>query len=200
MIRLNRPLVVEGRYDKSKLSSFVEGVILTTNGFGVFSHPETLALIRRLAEKNGVAVLTDSDAAGFRIRNYLKSAVGPEKIVHVYIPDVYGRERRKTRPSKEGKLGVEGIERGVLERALRRAGVVHGEEAAETVRISKAQLYEWGLSGGQDSASRRRQLQRRLGLPENLSANALCEILGGICSMETLEALMKECGGEGDGE
>lgn len=200
MIRLNRPLVVEGRYDKSKLSSFVEGVILTTNGFGVFSHPETLALIRRLAEKNGVAVLTDSDAAGFRIRNYLKSAVGPEKIVHVYIPDVYGRERRKTRPSKEGKLGVEGIERSVLERALRRAGVVHGEEAAETVRISKAQLYEWGLSGRQDSASRRRQLQRRLGLPENLSANALCEILGGICSMETLEVLVKECGGKGDGE
>ncbi len=200
MIRLNRPLIVEGRYDKSKLSSFVEGIILTTDGFGIFSHPEKLALIRRLAEKNGVAVLTDSDTAGFRIRGYLKGAVGPEKIVHVYIPDIYGRERRKTRPSREGKLGVEGIERSTLERALRRAGVVCGEEAAETVRVSKAQLYAWGLSGGADSAAKRRRFQRRLGLPENLSANALCEILGDLCSMETLEALVEECGGEGDGE
>ncbi len=198
MIRLNRPLVVEGRYDKSKLSSFVEGIVLTTDGFGVFSHPEKLSLIRRLAEKNGIAVLTDSDAAGFRIRGYLKGAVGPEKIVHVYIPDIYGKERRKARPSREGKLGVEGMDRGVLEKALRRAGVVCGDEAAETVRISKAQLYEWGLSGRPESAARRRAFQRRIGLPENLSANALCEVLGSICSAETIGALVKELGGEED--
>lgn len=193
MIRLDRPLIVEGRYDKSKLASFVEGVVLTTEGFGVFSNPEKLQLIRKLAKKNGIAILTDSDKAGFRIRGYLKGAVGPENIVNVYIPDVYGKEKRKTRPSKEGKLGVEGMQRSVLEQALRRAGVVCGEET-EHVRISKVQLYEWGFSGTADSAARRRLFQRRLGLPENLSANALCEILGTLCDLETVEALARECG------
>ena len=187
MIRVREAVIVEGRYDKIKLSSLVDGIILETGGFRIFKDPEKLALIRRLAESRGIVILTDSDSAGFLIRNYLNGAVPPEKIKHAYIPDLFGKEKRKDRPSKEGKLGVEGVPVDLLLEALRRAGVVWEDAAGETAvaaPVTKADLYECGLSGQEDSAVRRKQFLRALGLPEHLSANALVRVLGGIYSKE----------------
>lgn len=191
MIRVDRPVVVEGRYDKCKLASLIQApMIITTNGFGVFTDKGKLRLIRQMAEGKGVILLTDSDTAGFRIRAYLKGAIGNDKIVNVYIPDVYGKERRKQQPSKEGKLGVEGIGAPVLLEAFHRAGVVCGEDALENRAFSKAELYAMGLSGLPNSAARRRRLLAALDLPEHLSANALAEVLGARFSPDGLRAYL----------
>lgn len=185
MIKLKQAVIVEGKYDKAKLSSLVDATIVTTDGFDVFRDREKLAYIRALAEKNGVIILTDSDAAGFRIRAHIAGAVDPEKITHVYIPDIFGKERRKTQPSTEGKLGVEGMPAGVLLDALRRAGVaVEGQDAPAPAKraapVTKADLVEWGLSGGPDSAGRRRRVLAALGLPARMNANAMLSAINAL--------------------
>lgn len=182
MISVKEVIVVEGRYDRNTLSQVFDAVIVETSGFGVFNDREKLALLRRLAEARGLVVLTDSDGAGFVIRNFLKGAIDPALVKQAYIPDIAGRERRKRAPSKEGKLGVEGMKPEVLIEALRRAGATLGgeEPARRAGGITKATLYELGLSGGPDSAEKRRALLKELDLPEKLSANALLDVLNAL--------------------
>lgn len=191
MIPVKEVIVVEGRYDKNTLSQIFDAVIVETSGFGVFNDKEKLALLRRLAEARGLVVLTDSDGAGFVIRNFLKGAIDPALIKQAYIPDIQGRERRKSAPSKEGKLGVEGMSAKVLIDALRRAGATLGDETPthRSGGISKATLYELGLSGCADSAKRRSALLKRLGLPEHLGANALLDVLNALYTAEELREL-----------
>lgn len=190
MISVKEVIVVEGRYDKNTLSQVFDAVIVETSGFGLFKDREKLALLRRLAEKRGLVVLTDSDGAGFVIRNYIKGAIDPALVKMAYIPDVPGKERRKSSPSKEGKLGVEGMSAEVLIAALRRAGATLGGETAthRTGGITKATLYEMGLSGRPDSAARRRELLKKLDLPEKLGANALLDVLNALYDEESLRA------------
>ena len=190
MLKIQEAIVVEGRYDKNTLSQVVDAVILETSGFGIFKDKEKLALLRRLAEKRGLVVLTDSDGAGFVIRNYIKGAIDPALVKMAYIPDVPGKERRKSSPSKEGKLGVEGMSAEVLIAALRRAGATLGGETAthRTGGITKATLYELGLSGRPDSAARRRELLKKLDLPEKLGANALLDVLNALYDEGSLRA------------
>ncbi len=182
MISVKEVIVVEGRYDRNTLSQVFDAVIVETSGFGIFNDREKLALLRRLAEARGLVVLTDSDGAGFVIRNFLKGAIDPALVKQAYIPDIAGRERRKRAPSKEGKLGVEGMKPEVLIEALRRAGATLGgeEPARRAGGITKATLYELGLSGGPGSAEKRRALLKELDLPEKLSANALLDVLNAL--------------------
>ncbi len=188
MIRVREAIVVEGRYDKTTLSQLVDGVILETNGFGIFKDREKLALLRRIADRRGLVVLTDSDGAGFVIRNYLKGALPKDKVKHAYIPDLYGKEKRKTHPGKEGKLGVEGMSPAVLEHALRQAGAtILGEETGRAApALTKADLYACGLSGGENSREKRKKLLAALGLPEHLSPNAMLPVLSALYSREDL--------------
>lgn len=194
MIRIKEAVVVEGRYDKNTLAQVVDTLILETSGFGVFKDREKLSLLRRLAEKRGLIVLTDADGAGFVIRNYLKGSIPSRQVKHAYIPELYGKERRKRAPGKEGKLGVEGMRPEVLEAALRRAGATVLDEEAPAAKntLDKAALYALGLSGGPDSAARRKKLCKALDLPEKLSANALLEVLRALYTAEELGALLKK--------
>ena len=199
-IRIKEALVVEGKYDKNTLAQLVDARIFVTEGFGIFKDPEKLTLLRAVAEKRGLIVLTDSDGAGLVIRNHLKGAIDPALVKHAYIPDVFGKEKRKAAPGKEGKLGVEGMEPTVLLQALRNAGatIIDGpvgaaigrQPDAESIEITKTELYELGLTGKPDSKERRRALQKRLGLPENLSANALLTALNCLYTKKELEALL----------
>ena len=181
MLTISRPIIVEGKYDKIKLSRVVNAHIVTTDGFGIFSQAQKTALIRRLAEENGVIVLTDSDGAGLVIRNYLRNILSPDKIIHLYTPRIKGKEKRKNTPSKEGFLGVEGMETQWLEKAL--APFADGG-AKPRMQLTKADFYALGLSGGPNSEIRRRELSHLLQLPDNLSANALLEA---ICLLITPE-------------
>lgn len=195
MIKLKQAVIVEGKYDKAKLSSLVDATIVTTDGFDVFRDREKLAYIRALAEKNGIIILTDSDAAGFRIRAHIAGAVDPGRITHVYIPDILGKERRKAQPSAEGKLGVEGMPSDVLLDALRRAGVaIEGESPAQAgngAPVTKSDLVEWGLSGGQDSAERRRRALQKLGLPARMNANAMLSAVNALYTRDEFRAFIE---------
>ena len=189
--RIREVIVVEGRYDKNTLSQLVDATIVETDGFGVFSNAEKLALLRRLADERGLVVLTDSDGAGFVIRNFLKGAIDPARVKHAYIPDVRGKEKRKARPGKEGKLGVEGMKPEVLLAALERAGVNALEtQSVPAPRLTKAELYALGFSGRPDSGARRAALLQKLGLPERLAPNALLDVLNALYSREQLLALL----------
>ena len=193
MLKIREAIVVEGRYDKNTLSQVVDTLILETRGFGIFKDPERMALLRRAAEKRGLVVLTDSDGAGFVIRSRIKSAIPGKYLKHAYIPDVYGKERRKRQPGKEGKLGVEGMSPQVLEQVLRRAGATFLEEGAperESPALTKADLYAAGLTGRPDSAQRRQALLKRLDLPEHMTANALLEVLNACYSAQEIEKLL----------
>lgn len=192
-LRVKYPIIVEGQYDKAKLASFLQGDILQTNGFRIFSDKKKLELIRRLAGKGPVVILTDSDRAGFRIRGYLAGAIPPERVIHVYIPEILGKERRKARPSAEGTLGVEGMEIRVLREALARAGALEGEDSEPPREvITKADLYRLGFSGGEGSAALREALRERLGLPRGVGANALPGVLTRLVSLRELEDLAEE--------
>lgn len=189
MIRVKEAIVVEGKYDKSRLSSLVDGVIVETGGFGIFHDEEKLRYLRRLARERGLVVLTDSDGAGFLIRGKIASCVPAEQVKHAYIPDVPGKERRKAAPSKEGKLGVEGMDLATLRLALERSGAgIEGESPLENEpekeKITKADLFELGLSGGADSGRKRLALQKALDLPERLSSNGLLQALNALYSRE----------------
>lgn len=191
-LRVKYPIIVEGRYDKARLSSFLEADIIQTDGFRLFSDKRKLDLIRRLAEEDHIVVLTDSDRAGFRIRGHIAGAVPPEKLIHVYIPQILGKERRKSRPSAEGTLGVEGMETGILREALAKAGVLAGEEPPRREPITKGELYALGLSGGEGSALLRRRLLKRLGLPEGIGANALPGLLTRLVTPAELRELTEQ--------
>jgi len=192
--KIKEAIVVEGRYDKNALSQVVDAVIIETAGFGVFKQDEQVALLRRLAEKQGLIILTDPDGAGFVIRSFLKGAIPPEQVKHAYVPDRYGKERRKRAPGKEGKLGVEGMSPEVLLTALERAGATFLDEetAAPPTRtpITKTDLFLLGLSGAPDSAARRAALLKRLDLPEHLSANGLLAVLNALYGREELEKFL----------
>lgn len=187
MFRIQEAIVVEGRYDKNTLSQLVDTVILETSGFGVFQNAELVALLRRLARTRGLIVLTDSDGAGFLIRGHLKSALPAQGVKHAYIPDVPGKERRKRAPGKEGKLGVEGMPPEVLLEALRRAGAQAEDSPEPPDPITKTDLYLAGLSGGADSAARRRALQQELGLPEHLGSTGLLQALNLLMTREEFQ-------------
>ena len=194
MLRIKEAIVVEGRYDKNTLSQLVDTVILETRGFAIFRDREQLALLRRLAEARGLMILTDSDSAGFLIRNHLKGAIPPEQVKHAYIPDIFGKERRKRQPGSEGKVGVEGMSPRILEEALRRGGATFLDQ--ETVPpanpgppITKTDLYLLGLSGGRGSAEARRSLLAALQLPEHLSPNALLPVLNALYAREDFFSL-----------
>jgi ribonuclease M5 len=181
MLEISKPIIVEGKYDKIKLSRVVKAHIVTTDGFGIFSKTEKTALIRRLAEANGVIVITDSDGAGLIIRNYIRNILPQSKVTHIYTPQIKGKEKRKAEPSKEGFLGVEGMELEWLEKTL--APFADGG-VKPRMQLTKADMYALGLSGGPNSERRRRELSRLLQLPDNLSANALLEA---ICLLVTQE-------------
>lgn len=179
MIRIREAIVVEGRYDKNTLSQLVDAPIFETSGFGVMNNRELLSFLREVARRRGLIILTDSDGAGFVIRNYLKGALPKEQVLHAYIPDIFGKERRKRQAGKEGKLGVEGMTPEILLAALRDAGAhIEGETAqAAGEPITKLDLFELGLSGTADSSERRVALKRELSLPEHLSVNGLLDAL-----------------------
>lgn len=196
MKKVKEVIVVEGRYDKNALSQVVDATVITLGGFSVFNDKEKLAFLRRLAEKQGLIVLTDSDGAGFVIRNYLKGALPKELVKQAYIPDIYGKERRKRTPGKEGKLGVEGMKPDVLLAALARAGATFLDEengtGAAGEPITKADLFELGLTGGPDSAAKRQAILRELELPEHLTANGLLEALNLLYSRESFLEFAKK--------
>ena len=194
MRRVREAIVVEGRYDKNTLSQVVDAVILETAGFGVFKDQERLALLRRLAQQRGFIVLSDSDGAGFVIRNFLKGAIPPEQVKHAYIPDIRGKERRKRAPGKEGKLGVEGMPPQLLLEALERAGATFLDgDGPRSPRgeLTPAQLYVLGLTGRPDSAQRRQALLKRLDLPEHMSAKALLTVLNALYTSDEVIQLVQ---------
>ena len=196
MKKVKEVIVVEGRYDKNALSQVVDATIVTLGGFSVFNNKEKLAFLRRLAEERGLIVLTDSDGAGFVIRNYLKGALPKDKVKQAYIPDIHGKERRKRHAGKEGKLGVEGMRPEVLLETLARAGATfldgEGESALRKEPITKADLFTLGLTGGPDSSAKRQTLLKKLDLPEHLTANGMLEALNLLYDRETLEQAMQE--------
>ena len=185
MVKIREAIVVEGRYDKNTLSQILDATILETSGFGIFKDKQQLELLRRVAEKRGLIVFTDSDGAGFVIRNHIKSAIPAKYLKHAYTPDIFGKERRKAAPGKEGKLGVEGMDREVILEALRRAGATfEGESAPTDGQITKQDMMRVGLSGGKDSSAKRKALMQQLRLPERLSANAFLQALNLLCTRE----------------
>ena len=193
MVKIREAIVVEGRYDKNTLSQILDAPILETSGFGIFKDKQQMALLRRIAETRGLIVFTDSDGAGFVIRNHIKSAIPGRYLKHAYIPDIYGKEKRKTAPGKEGKLGVEGMTKEVILEALRRAGAtMEGEEVPVSRQITKHDLMELGLSGTADASARRLKLLKKLNLPEHMSPNAMLQALNLLYTLEELEALL-EC-------
>lgn len=193
MIKIKQAIVVEGRYDKNTLSQIVDAPIIETNGFGIMKDKANLAFLRRVAQNRGLIVFTDSDGAGFVIRNFLKSAIDPAYLLHAYIPDIYGKEKRKSAPGKEGKLGVEGMTRQIILDALRRCGASFEDEAASAFSgsITKQDLMELGLSGGKDSSFLRKKLLKKLDLPEHMSANALLQALNLLYTSADLQELVK---------
>ena len=196
MLHIQEAVAVEGRYDKNALSQVVDTLILETGGFQIFKDFEKMALLDRAARRRGLIVLTDSDGAGFVIRNRIKGTIPAQFLKHAYIPDVYGKERRKRRPGKEGTLGVEGMSPQVLEQVLRRAGATFLEEGARASLsgppLTKGDLFAAGLSGGPGSGEKRQALLKRLDLPEHMSANALLAVLNGCYSRKEAEELLKQ--------
>lgn len=191
MVKIQEAIVVEGRYDKNTLSQVVDATIFETNGFGIFKDKAQMALLRRVAEVRGLIVLTDSDGAGFVIRNHLKSVIPGKYLKHAYIPDIAGKERRKVAPGKEGKLGVEGMTPEVILEVLKRAGATMGACTAEVREpVTKQDLMEMGLSGGPDSAAKRLALLKKLGLPEHMSANAMLQALNLLYNREELSTIV----------
>ena len=191
MVKIKEAIVVEGRYDKNTLSQILDAPILETSGFGIFKDKQQMALLRRIAETRGLIVFTDSDGAGFVIRNHVKSAISGKFLKHAYIPDIPGKEKRKAAPGKEGKLGVEGMTREVILEALRKAGAtMEGEEHTASHQITKQDLMELGLSGGADASNKRLALLKKLNLPEHMSANAMLQALNLLYTREELENLI----------
>ena len=193
MIRIREAIVVEGRYDKNTLSQIIDAPILETSGFGIFKDKQQLDLLSKVARQRGLIVFTDADGAGFVIRNYIKSAIEPQYLKHAYIPDIFGKERRKAAAGKEGKLGVEGMRPEIIVEALSRAGATFEEGCLHAPQsITKQDLVELGLSGGKDSSEKRKQLLKKLELPEHMSANAMLQALNLLYTADALRQLIQE--------
>ncbi len=192
MVKIKEAIVVEGRYDKNTLSQIVDAPILETSGFGIFKDKQQMALLRRVAQTRGLIVFTDSDGAGFVIRNHIKAAIPGKYLKHAYIPDILGKERRKASPGKEGKLGVEGMSREIILEALRRAGAtIEGEESNAAHQITKQDLMALGLSGGPDASAKRLALLKKLNLPERMSPNAMLQALNLLYTLEELTTIVE---------
>ena len=200
MLKIKEAIVVEGRYDKNTLSQIVDAPILETSGFGIMKDKQQLKLLRKVAQSRGLIVFTDSDGAGFVIRNFLKGAIEPKYLLHAYIPDIPGKEKRKAAPGKEGKLGVEGMTPQIIEDALRRAGAtVLGEETVRSAgTITKQDMMEQGLSGGADSSILRKNLMNKLDMPEQMSANALLQALNLLYTLDELRDILTQLGDNHD--
>ena len=193
MVKIKEAILVEGRYDKNTLSQIVDAPILETNGFGIFKDKKQMALLRQVAEKRGLIVFTDADGAGFVIRNHVKSAISGKFLKHAYTPDIFGKERRKDKAGKEGKLGVEGMKPEIILEALRKAGAtIEGEDIPAFNAITKQDMMELGLSGGADASAKRLALLKKLNLPEHMSANALLQALNLLYSLEELTTIVEQ--------
>ena len=194
MIKLDRPVIVEGKYDIIKLSNIIDGLIIKTDGFGIFNDKEKQALLRRLAAEKGIIVLTDSDSAGFLIRNFIKKTIPADRITHVYIPDIFGKEKRKNEASREGKLGVEGINEDIILEAFRKAGIGAEKKSEDTParEITNIDLYEFGLSGRPDSKTKRKLLLKSLSLPERMSSSSMVKVLNCFVTYEEFTEKVKE--------
>lgn len=192
MIHIQQVIVVEGKYDKIKLASILDAVILVTDGYGIFKDKEKLEIIRYYAAKTGIIIATDSDSAGFRIRNFIKGAVREGEIINVYIPDIIGKEKRKLKPSKEGKLGVEGINREILLESFSKAGVIFSQKPSNERKITRLDFYQDGLMGAPNSSQRRATLLKRLDLPELLTTTSMLEIINSMLTMEDYQNLVAE--------
>ncbi len=192
MIKIRQAVIVEGKYDKIKLSNIIDAPIIQTDGFGIFKDKELQLLIRTLAKKRGILVLTDSDSAGFKIRSFIGSTVDKNDVINAYIPDIFGKESRKTEPSKEGKLGVEGVSEEVIMKALANAGVLCESTEEPERPITKTDLYELGFTGGVNSSSRRKALLKYYSFPERLSANSLVKVLNCVTTYERFLCDVKE--------
>ena len=192
MIKIDKVIIVEGRYDKIKLSSMIDGIIIETEGFGIFKDRDKQKLIRKLAETKGIAILTDSDSAGFVIRNFITSIVPKEYITNVYIPDIYGKEKRKDSPSKEGKLGVEGVSAEILKEAFKKAGIgVSQSETNERKKITLNDFFDDGLTGDTQSKRKRTDLLKKLALPERMSTKAMLDILNTFITYDEYKKLVE---------
>lgn len=196
MVKIREAIVVEGRYDKNTLSQIVDAPILQTNGFGIMKDKEQLALLRCVAQKRGLIIFTDSDGAGFVIRNFLKGAIPAQYLKHAYIPDIPGKERRKSAPGKEGKLGVEGMTPQIILDCLMRAGATaEGQEKLTPAdEITKQDFMQWGLSGGRNCSQKRLALQKKLDLPEHMSSNALLQAVGILYTKKELYEIVQQIG------
>ena len=193
MIKVQEAIVVEGRYDKNTLSQIVDAPILETSGFAIMKDKDQLELLRKVAEKRGLIVFTDSDGAGFVIRNFLKGAIPEKFLKHAYIPDILGKERRKKTPGKEGKLGVEGMTPEIIIDCLKRAGAtIDGQVQNRDSEITKQDFMSWGLSGGANSSILRKILQKTLALPEHMSANAFLQAVNLLYTKEEFITLLKD--------
>lgn len=191
MVKIREAIVVEGRYDKNTLSQIVDATIFETMGFGIFKDKQRMDMLRRVAEKHGLIVFTDSDGAGFVIRNRIKGCIPTQFLKHAYIPDIYGKERRKAAPGKEGKLGVEGMTKEILLDALRNCGAtIEGESVSKSAQITKQDLMELGLSGGSYAADKRLALLNKLNLPAHMSANAMLQALNMLYTLEELQDIV----------
>jgi len=192
MIKIDKVIIVEGRYDKIKLSSMIDGIIIETEGFGIFKDKDKQKLIRKLAETKGIVILTDSDSAGFVIRNFITSIVPKEYITNVYIPDIYGKEKRKDSPSKEGKLGVEGVSAEILKEAFKKAGIgVSQSETNERKKITLNDFFDDGLTGDTQSKRKRTDLLKKLDLPERMSTKAMLDILNTFITYDEYKKLVE---------
>lgn len=192
MIKIDKVIIVEGRYDKIKLSSMIDGIIIETEGFGIFKDKDKQKLIRKLAETKGIAILTDSDSAGFVIRNFITSIVPKEYITNVYIPDIYDKEKRKDSPSKEGKLGVEGVSAEILKEAFKKAGIgVSQSETNERKKITLNDFFDDGLTGDTQSKRKRTDLLKKLDLPERMSTKAMLDILNTFITYDEYKKLVE---------
>ncbi len=192
MIKIDKVIIVEGRYDKIKLSSMIDGIIIETEGFGIFKDKDKQKLIKKLAETKGIVILTDSDSAGFVIRNFITSIVPKEYITNVYIPDIYGKEKRKDSPSKEGKLGVEGISAEILKEAFKKAGIgVSQSESNERKKITLNDFFDDGLTGDTQSKRKRTDLLKKLDLPERMSTKAMLDILNTFITYDEYKKLVE---------
>lgn len=200
MLKIKEAIVVEGRYDKNTLSQIVDAPILETSGFGIMKDKQQLKLLRKVAQSRGLIVFTDSDGAGFVIRNFLKGAIPAQYLRHAYIPDIPGKERRKAAPGKEGKLGVEGMTPQVILDALRKAGatVIGEEQTRNAGNITKQDMMELGLSGGADSSFLRKKLLKKLDLPEHMSANALLQAVNLLYTLDELRFILSQLGEDHD--
>lgn len=194
MIRVEQAIVVEGKYDKNTLRQLVDAPIFETEGFSILTDKAKLDLLRRVAEKRGLIILTDPDGAGFVIRNYLKGALPKEKVLHAYVPDIFGKEKRKTKAGKEGKLGVEGMDKEILLKALRDCGATVDGEAlpAHSNPITHTDLFQLGLSGGKDSRQKRQMVYIKLDLPQHLSTSAFLDAVNLLYDREAFISLCEE--------